>query len=1230
MAQKAHEDFCGVSVAVRVRPRLPRLGEVHTECCFPVMDESTLTMVVPGKANPNTKSTMRYKFDFVFAEEDTQQVVYDTCTVPLVDSVLQGGFGTVIAYGQTGSGKTHTILGSLTKGFHMFSPFEQQQLRECMVASKRRPLETPPELSDGINVADVYRMIEKHLRGGDYEKVIMWYLNGMNKMMFPPPKTPAHRDPNDIQHLEFVLQQRSRVDVDYTINENSGIFLRLVADILSYKYNNRRKLKVVLQLSIIEIYMDEVMDLLNNRQKLTVRDSGQKLDLFGLSSVSIDNVHSLMHWFHVANSFRSMRATMKSDLSSRSHAIFKIRLKQEKCDMTDYPDTAFDDPENTTTFTDQFTDIETQSYLHPGPSPGPRSSGGCARTATKSRGPKSAKSGMTGRGGKPSSSKMRSKTPAVAAMNGSYSTPTQPASRKAMSAVRASPAGPRHKTSNLLFDVPWEFAASNSDDIMHSCITLADLAGSERGMDMTGVGAAESKHINTSLCALGRVICNLHSRHGHINFRDSKLTQLLRSSFTAPNSNVLLIAALSPVTANAPNSLSTLKFCDQVKALIPGESYDDTDLAPQRAYLSSIRTWQSLCSEMRLLKETVSLTSTDLWSPRRVQKHAESQEILKAHYFLAGHPGTSQAATPRPSSTPSGRRSGPPTTRGKTATKDKRKKPDAHKAALAHHDSELASHNSFHRDDSGHHLGGLPHANVQLGPHEEIIPLGPQGNDVIGLMTTVVEQDKQLAESNGVLRELTGELSTLEDQLVSSLGPSGASTANTIQTLQDAATGNMSALESLFNAVANKKQKAFPECVCLTAMMGVLRDPKIAAPLLNAIRASKIDRTLSAFVDLEQHLLATIGSPSVTTNGTIVADPKPTAPATALALHAVRETRDKLRVLALNSPDERTLRWLSPVLPMLGGADCPAALKTKLAESMWHWWYEPETFCRLPIQCSGYLISLLSTPQFALTQPQQQQVFETLHGVVSLGGFLAEPRLWRCVYRCIENRVLSHEELTKMIFMISNFMKTTTRLSDKRETLEVIGYKIIPLLRLPYVDAEYKKKNLNMLGWKQPVVTTTEALISAMLTGSAADVACPALLTWLLLFWCLFGQSMQRHVLKQCKGTNAFGAVLKRTLEGGAPAISVERTLVLLPKLDSNDILTSAVQHDVIATVCRRPVKDVLPSAALKTFLTALGSWAQKAKPSVKGAQKDHLKAVVGIASSGNTEGSLQAFLQTL
>ncbi|KAL3077057.1 hypothetical protein niasHT_035891 [Heterodera trifolii] len=55
----------------------------------------------------------KFRFDYVFNEAATNEMVYRFSAQPLVRTIFQRGFATCFAYGQTGSGKTYTMGGTI-------------------------------------------------------------------------------------------------------------------------------------------------------------------------------------------------------------------------------------------------------------------------------------------------------------------------------------------------------------------------------------------------------------------------------------------------------------------------------------------------------------------------------------------------------------------------------------------------------------------------------------------------------------------------------------------------------------------------------------------------------------------------------------------------------------------------------------------------------------------------------------------------------------------------------------------------------------------------------------------------------------------------------------------------------------------------------------------------------------------------------------------------------------
>nr|GLL45198.1 kinesin-like protein KIN-13B isoform X1 [Ipomoea trifida] len=103
-------------------------------------------------------------------------------------------------------------------------------------------------------------------------------------------------------------------------------------------------------------------------------------------------------------------------------------------------------------------------------------------------------------------------------------------------------------------------------------LSFIDLAGSERGADTTDNDKQtrmEGAEINKSLLALKECIRALDNDQGHIPFRGSKLTEVLRDSFVG-DSRTVMISCISPNSGSCEHTLNTLRYADRVKSLSKG------------------------------------------------------------------------------------------------------------------------------------------------------------------------------------------------------------------------------------------------------------------------------------------------------------------------------------------------------------------------------------------------------------------------------------------------------------------------------------------------------------------------------------------------------------------------------------------------------------------------------------------------------------------------------------
>jgi kinesin family protein 2/24 len=85
----------------------------------------------------------------------------------------------------------------------------------------------------------------------------------------------------------------------------------------------------------------------------------------------------------------------------------------------------------------------------------------------------------------------------------------------------------------------------------------------------------DGAEINKSLLALKECIRALDLEKKHLPFRGSKLTQVLKDSFTG-NSKTTMIANVSPANSCVEHTLNTLRYADRVKELKGGNAQPKT------------------------------------------------------------------------------------------------------------------------------------------------------------------------------------------------------------------------------------------------------------------------------------------------------------------------------------------------------------------------------------------------------------------------------------------------------------------------------------------------------------------------------------------------------------------------------------------------------------------------------------------------------------------------------
>ncbi|PON73928.1 Kinesin-like protein [Parasponia andersonii] len=101
-----------------------------------------------------------------------------------------------------------------------------------------------------------------------------------------------------------------------------------------------------------------------------------------------------------------------------------------------------------------------------------------------------------------------------------------------------------------------------------SKLWMVDLGGSERLLKTGAIGLTldEGRAINLSLSALGDVIAALRRKRGHVPYRNSKLTQILKDSL-GDGSKVLMLIHVSPWEEDVGETICSLCFAKRARAV---------------------------------------------------------------------------------------------------------------------------------------------------------------------------------------------------------------------------------------------------------------------------------------------------------------------------------------------------------------------------------------------------------------------------------------------------------------------------------------------------------------------------------------------------------------------------------------------------------------------------------------------------------------------------------------
>eukprot|EP00698_Gefionella_okellyi_P000666 TRINITY_DN10592_c0_g1_i1.p1 TRINITY_DN10592_c0_g1~~TRINITY_DN10592_c0_g1_i1.p1 ORF type:complete len:674 (-),score=144.77 TRINITY_DN10592_c0_g1_i1:136-2157(-) len=201
--------------------------------------------------------------------------------------------------------------------------------------------------------------------------------------------------------------------------------------------------------------------------------------------------------------------------------------------------------------------------------------------------------------------------------------------------------------SHCVFSVQLNVTESDEQDPMIryvrvSKLNLVDLAGSEC-VGRSGGRKDEAGKINQSLLTLGRVIQALADAAGHIPYRESNLTRLLKDSLGG-GTRTCMIAAISPAASALDETISTLDYATRARCIVTRPTISKR-VSPEEMILKLQRELEKMRAAQQdgtasVDAERERLLSADINKWRERAEDAETQvstlqeEIRKMHEMM--------------------------------------------------------------------------------------------------------------------------------------------------------------------------------------------------------------------------------------------------------------------------------------------------------------------------------------------------------------------------------------------------------------------------------------------------------------------------------------------------------------------------------------------------------------------------------------------------------------------
>lgn len=254
----------------------------------------------------------RFDYDAVFDPSASQNEVYNRSVGDAVRrNVFRGYNTTIIAYGQTGSGKTHTMSGR-----HEAEMECELQSEKIVSVGFSSPSLSPtkPKKESCVRSMD--------LGNRDTE---MGSCSKKNTAKQKHDKTQKDLTKKWVSSDEHMDMASFAPPAPYSVSKDDGIVPRAVHELFKAKQRHCSSGDVCVNLTYLEIYNDELRDLLTENEQsksLQIRDHGDSgVIVKGLTSKVVTTPQEVKQLMDMASRRRTTGSTKMNMRSSRSHAI---------------------------------------------------------------------------------------------------------------------------------------------------------------------------------------------------------------------------------------------------------------------------------------------------------------------------------------------------------------------------------------------------------------------------------------------------------------------------------------------------------------------------------------------------------------------------------------------------------------------------------------------------------------------------------------------------------------------------------------------------------------------------------------------------------------------------------------------------------------------------------------------------------------------------------------------